>query len=306
MPGRTIPTEAELKAYLKEQSNWGRWGPDDELGTVNLITPEKRLQAAGLVKSGRVVSLARQLRTDSSPSNPRPVFHGVRTIDHGSGGVALDHFAIDFHGYTTTHLDAICHFWGADGMYNGRDPKTELTFEGATFGSIEPWSRGIVTRGVLLDIPKLRGEPYVTEDQPVHGWDLEDAAAAQDVTIEPGDALVVYCGREAWQAASPDAVYKTPNQPAPGHHASCLEFLREKDVAVLVWDFLDASPSGYWVSSAIHTGIHAFGLALLDNALLEPLAQACADEGRDEFMLTVAPLNIPGGTGSPVNPIALL
>ena len=80
MPGRTIPTEAELKAYLEKRSNWGRWGDDDELGTVNLITPDKRLQAAGLIKSGRVVSLARQLRTDSSPSNPRPVSYGLRAL----------------------------------------------------------------------------------------------------------------------------------------------------------------------------------------------------------------------------------
>jgi kynurenine formamidase len=303
---RRQPSSDEIAAYLKEKSNWGRWGKDDDLGTINLITPEKRLAAAGLVRSGRTVSLSRPLRKDPDAGNPRPTLHGVRTMDLGAAGAAADFIGIDFHGTVTTHIDAICHFWGDDGIYNGRAPDTVLGFDGASFGAIDRWSGGIVTRGVLLDIPKLRGKPYVDNDEPVHGWDLQDAVSAQGVSVEPGDALVVYMGREAWQAANPDRPYHTrPDASSPGLHSSAISFLRDHDIAMLVWDCLDARPSGYTIGPAVHMCIPAFGLALLDNALVQPLAEACGEEGRYEFMLTIAPLNVPGGTGSPVNPIAL-
>jgi kynurenine formamidase len=307
---RQLPTSDEIGAYLKDKSNWGRWGKDDDLGTINLITAEKRLAAAKLVKSGRTVSLSRPWNKEPGIGNPKPALQGMRKMTLGAGGAAGDFIGIDYHGNATTHIDALCHFWGAAGIYNGRSAEDVLGFDGATFGAIDRWSGGIVTRGVLLDIPKLRGEPYVDADNPVHGWDLEDAAKAQGVSVEPGDALVVYMGREAWQAANPESPYHAnPEETSPGLHGSAVSFLRENDVAVLVWDFLDARPSGFGdfrVGLAVHMCIPAFGLALLDNALLEPLATACAEEGRYEFMLTIAPLNVPGGTGSPANPIALL
>jgi kynurenine formamidase len=121
--------------------------------------------------------------------------------------------------------------------------------------------------------------------------------------LEPGDAVCVYSGREAWQAAHPDRVYGP--DPRPGLHVSCLPFLRDHDLAVLVWDMMDLAPNGYELPWAVHGAIFAYGVALLDNALLEPLARACAEERRWEFMLTIAPLPVVGGTGSPANPLAL-
>ena len=119
----------------------------------------------------------------------------------------------------------------------------------------------------------------------------------------------VNSGRDAWQAANPNTPYGRPYgagpQERPGLHVSCLPFLRDHDVSVLVWDMIDHSPIGYDVSWAVHAAIFAYGVALVDNALLEPLARACIEEGRDEFQLTVAPLVVAGGTGSPVNPIAV-
>jgi kynurenine formamidase len=151
--------------------------------------------------------------------------------------------------------------------------------------------------------------PYVTLDKPVHGWELEDIARAQGVAIEPGDALVVYIGREALQADHPEKYYGvpfgTPNPERPGLHASCLPFLRDHDIAVLVWDMMDHMPTGYDIPWSVHGAIFAYGIALLDNALLQPLAEVCAQEGRYEFMLTIAPLKVIGGTGSPANPIVL-
>lgn len=300
MAEQRVPTRDEVLGYLRERRNWGRWGADDQRGAVNLITPEKRVRAAGLVRSGRSVSLSRDVPVLPGRHNPMPAQHFMRI---GDGGV-VDYYGLIYHGYVTTHVDALCHVWDGEGMWNGRDPKQEITSAGAAFGSIEHWRDGITTRGVLLDVPKFRGEPSVTIEKPVHGWELEEIAQAQGVTIEPGDAIVVHSGRERWQAAHPDWSGYRP--PSPGLHASCLPFLRDHDVAVLVWDLMDANPNEYGVPWTVHGAIFAYGVALVDNALVEPLAQACAEEGRYEFMLTLAPLPWVGGTGSPVNPLALL
>jgi kynurenine formamidase len=188
-------------------------------------------------------------------------------------------------------------------MWNGRNPDQVITFDGATWGSVEHWKEGIITRGVLLDVPRHRGQPFVTQDNPIHGWELEDIAKEEGITLEPGDALVVYGGRDKWNEVNP-IWGGNPNE-RPGLHASCLEFIRQSDCSLLVWDMMDFTPNGYDLSWTVHGAIFAYGIGLLDNALLEPLAEVCAEEGRYEFMLTVNPLRVVGGTGSPVNPIAL-
>ena len=299
MPGEPARTAAEALSFLRERRNWGRWGADDQRGAINLITPEKRVRAASLVRTGRSVSLSRDIPTVPGRHNPAPATHWLRVMDVA----VVDHIGIAYHGYVTTHVDALCHVWDEAGMWNGRDPKIEVTSQGARFGSIDHWRDGITTRGVLLDVPKFRGEPSVTIEKPVHGDELEAIAKAQGVTLEPGDALVVYSGREAWQSANPDWSGYRP--PSPGLHASCLPFVRDHDIAVLAWDLMDAAPNEYGMTWTMHGAIFAYGVALLDNALLQPLAEACAEEGRYEFMLTFAPLPVVGGTGSPVNPIAL-
>ena len=307
MTERNVPSHDEVLSYLKDRSNWGRWGPDDEMGALNLITAEKRIAAARLVRSGRALTLSRYFPKTPGIGNPHPAQHYMQVIERelGDGGGALDYYGIFYHGRAATHIDALCHVWGTDGMWNGRDPRKEVGYDGAKFGAIDKWADGIMTRGVLLDIPRLRGEPYVTQEKPVHGWDLEDAAKAQGVTIEPGDAIAVYCGREKWQEAHPEDVYGTINpKRKPGLHASCLPFLRDNDVSVLAWDMMDHQPEGYEISLPVHAAIFAYGIALLDNCLLQPLAEACQEEGRYEFMLTVAPLKVAGGTGSPANPVA--
>jgi kynurenine formamidase len=178
-----------------------------------------------------------------------------------------------------------------------------ITFDGAIWGSVEHWKEGIVTRGVLLDVPRHRGEAFVTMDKPIHGWELEDVARAEGIALEPGDALVVYGGRDNWDTVNP--IWGSDPAGRPGLHASCLKFIRESDCCLLVWDMMDFMPNGYGIPWSVHGAIFAYGIGLLDNALLQPLAEACAEEGRYEFMLTVAPLRVVGGTGSPVNPIAL-
>ena len=304
--GRALPSQDEVDAWLTERNNWGRWGDDDERGAVNLIDAEKRLQALALARTGRVVSISRPYPKEPGPTNPHPAQHFIRRGDrpHDSGAV-VDYYGFIYHGHNHTHLDALSHVWDARGAWQGRDPDDFVTGEGVTFGDVTAYETGIITRGVLLDVPRHRGEPHVTVDRPVHGWELEEIAEAQGVTIEPGDALVVYSGREAYQAAYPTAFLGNREEPSPGLHTSCMGYIRDRDVAMLVWDLMDARPVDYELGWAVHPVLYAFGVALLDNALLEPLAGVCAEEGRYEFLLVVAPLRVPGGTGSPVNPLAV-
>jgi kynurenine formamidase len=298
-----VPERPEVLGYLHERRNWGRWGRDDQLGALNLITPEKRVAAARLVRTGRSLSLSREFPTMPSPGNPQPAQHWMRIVPRGRGGFAADFYGVFYHGWASTHVDALCHTWDEAGMWNGRDPAREITFDGATFGAVHHWKEGILTRGVLLDVPRHRGEPYVRQEHPVHGWELEEIAKAHDLRLEPGDAVCVYSGREAWQAAHPDHPYGP--EPRPGLHASCLPFLRDHDVAVLAWDMMDLTPNGYDLPWSVHGAIFAYGVALIDNALLEPLAETCAAERRYEFLLVLAPLRVVGGTGSPANPLAV-
>ena len=303
---RQVPAKEEVLAYLERDRNWGRWGDDDQVGAVNLITPEKRLAAARLVQSGRAVSLSREFPVTPAPNNPTPAQHYMKIVPRGeNSGHAADYYGVSYHGTATTHLDALCHVWDGNGMWNGRRPEESVTMDGARWGSVEHWKEGLTTRGVLLDVPRHRGEPYVTMEKPIHGWELEDIAQAQGVEVLPGDALLVYGGRESWNADG-NPLWGSNPQERPGLHMSCLKFIRQTDIALLVWDMMDFTPNGYGLGWAVHGAIFAYGIGLLDNALLQPLAEVCAAEGRYEFMLTVNPLRVVGGTGSPVNPIAIL
>lgn len=304
MPDRTPPTRDELIANLHGRRNWTRWGADDQRGAVNLITAEKRVQAAGLVRSGRIVSLSRDFPKTPGPGNPQPAQHFVQSFAReGRSGGVVDYYGILYHGHQTTHIDALCHVWDEDGMWGGRNPEREIGPNGARWGSIDLWRDGLVTRGVLLDIPRLRGQPFVTLEAPVRDWELEQAASSQGVTLQSGDALLVYSGLEAWKAANPE--YNPYAGSRPGLHASCARFVRDHDVALLGWDMMDATPNEYDLPWPVHGVLYSFGVGLIDNCLLQPLAEACAAEGRSEFMLTVAPLPVVGGTGSPANPLAL-
>jgi Putative cyclase len=301
-----LPTEDEVRGYFERCSNWGRWGPDDSAGTINLITPEKRREAAALVRSGRNISLAYPLNTVGGPGNWSPAQHFMRWGE----GFSMDYIGMYYHGYATTHIDALCHIFWQGKMWNGKPALEQMTTEGARSASVDAWSNGITTRGVLIDIPRFRDGPFVTLDQPVRRWEIEAAAEREGVDLLPGDAVIVYGGRRAFYAANPGAAFG--NIPSPGLHVDCMPVLKDHETALLGWDLMDARPSGYDLFGPggglpIHVlAIVYMGMPLLDNARLEPLAEACAEEGRWEFLLTVNPLHVRGGTGSPVNPIAVL
>jgi kynurenine formamidase len=188
-------------------------------------------------------------------------------------------------------------------MWNGRDPSSEVDTNGARFGDITAFGDGLITRGVLLDVPRYRQISHVAIGRPVTGAELEAIAGAQDVSVEPGDALLVYSGREAFVKEA--GRYGGVTEPRPGLESSCARFIRDRDVAVLAWDMHDSVPDVSGHPFPAHAVLYSYGVALIDNALLEPLARACAEERRYEFMFMALPLKIARGTGSPANPIAM-
>ena len=288
------PADAQAEDPLAYRRNWGRWGANDQMGAVNLITPEKRIQAAALVKTGRTVSFGRPFEPDQ---------HFMRFSQRGTGGSVVDYYGFLYHGVNVTHVDALCHVWDRNQMWNGRDPFKEIDSNGARYADITAFGSGLVTRVVLLDVPRHRGTSHVTVDRPVEGTELEAIASKQKVSVLPGDALFVYSGRESYVRVS--GPYVSAPNPRPGLAVSCAKYIRDRDVAVLGWDMHDALPDKNGLPWPGHGVVYSYGVALLDNALLEPLAQACAEEGRYEFMFMALPLKIPRGTGSPVNPVAL-
>lgn len=298
------PSVDEYEGYKERFTNWGRWGEGDELGTLNHITPDVRLAAAGLVREGRSISLARPLATAARLSgmrNAQPAEHRVQS----SGMGCSDYVGVSYHGFANTHVDGLCHIFTSDGkMYGGR-PASDVQTDGARSNSIDAVREGIVTRGVLYDVTRHRGVSHVTLETPVHGDELEAVAAAEGITPRAGDAVLVRMGATAFWESNVDF---QPVHAAPGLHASALEFLYEHDAALLGWDLMEAPGQDALraPSLPIHSiAIPYMGLPLLDNADLEDLAAACEAEGRWEFMLTIAPLVVIGGTGSPVNPIAM-
>ena len=296
--------EEHLRSRLREQRNWGRWGLDDQLGTANLVTDTKRREAAATVRLGRTVSLSRPLPQRAPQSTPTMLQHYV----HTEPGVAFDYLGFDYHGMDFTHVDALCHNWGEEGLYNGRDPDVVFgtgssgTGRPVTWCDVDQLRDGIVTRAVLVDVPRHRGVSFVDLANPVDAAEVARICETDGVQVGPGDAIVLYCGRDAFDAASPKPWQE--RSPRPGVHASMLEFLRERDAAALVWDMMDAGE--YDTDVLVHAAVHALGLVLVDNAHLRPLVELCRAEGRQDFMLVVAPLRVVGGTGSPVNPLAVL
>jgi kynurenine formamidase len=295
----TPPARERVEAYFKELNNWGRWGHDDQRGTVNLITPAKQTAALTLARKGRTVSLARNI-------GPQPVlmYHATFPSKRERVDVVLDRFDLVYHGFTITHIDALCHVAWDGELYNGRPFADSVTAAGATWCPIDPLFDGITTRGVFLDVAAGRAEGYVTVGEPVTPKELDAVAARAGVTVQPGDAVVVRSGNEAFLKAHPDWVPRV--SPHPGLHISCLEWFREKDIAAISWDMMDERPSGYpGFGMSAHLAIPFLGLALVDNTDPERLARVCAEEGRNEFLFAATPIRLMGSTGAPAHPIAI-
>lgn len=302
-------TTEQFADLFAEVRNWGRWGADDERGALNFITPQMVAAAAALVRSGRTVSLSLALDTEVGPDNPSPVEHRMILTaedDIGSGSLRFgaDYLGLAFHGDAHSHIDALCHVMYEGAMYNGV-PEDRVTRTGADVEDIDVASTGIVGRGVMLDIPRLRGVPWLDAGEMVTADELEAAEQAQGVRLRTGDILYLRTGHHrrrldegAWDAAVAKA----------GLHATAMRLLHEREIAAFGADGDgDAVPNDCdAVLYPIHTlGMNAMGLHFMDSLQFEDLAEACEHEKRWEFMTVVAPLRLQRGTGSPVNPIAI-
>jgi len=299
-------TKADFERWMKQLSNWNRWGKDDQKGTVNLITAAKVKQAASLVKSGLTISLERKLDTVKSADNGDPFTHIMTNTSENpvAGAYAMDRYEISYHGYGHTHMDALGHAFLDGRMFNGY-PQSSVTKDGAQKNDITAFQNGVVTRGIIVDIPRLKGIPYMEPGAPIYVEDLEAWEKKTGVKIGSGDAVFIRTGRWARRAA------KGPwnaGEILAGLHVSVVPWLKQRDVAILGGDGAsDVMPSQVdGVSQPVHfLMLIALGSPLFDNCDLEAVAETAARLNRYEFMFTAAPMAVPGGTGSPLNPIAI-
>ncbi len=292
------PSEAEVLGYLETCSNAGRWGPADELGTLNLITAEHRLAAVRLVERGAVVSLSHLLSPEPDGLVRQEMLAPSRGIQSAS-----DRISIAPHGFAITHLDSLGHVAFGASLYNGRSAEAEITADGLGWGSIAAARGGIVTRGVLLDVAEATGREHLEAGDYVEPEDLDRAAEIGGISLEPGDAVLVRVGLGS------RITRDGPEDPTlrAGLAARCIPWFRERDVAVFGGDCIERLPSGYpSLPLPFHAlALGAMGLPILDNVDMERLRAACAEHGRREFLLVVAPLPIDRATGSAVNPLAI-
>jgi kynurenine formamidase len=293
-----------IDRWFEALSNWGRWGADDRRGALNLITDEKRVKAAGLVRKGISVSLARDAIKErigvSAPFEHRMVESSETPGAESAGDV----FSVQYHGYTQTHLDALCHIFHGDFMFNAF-PKNTVTNRGAAQLSVLEMKTGIFGRGVLLDVARAMDVPYLKSEDAIYPEQLDAAVKQTGTRLEPGDVMLVRTGR--WAREEREGRWDIEKGSA-GMHASCLPWLRDHDIAVLATDLAaDLMPSRVeGVRLPIHlVTIAAMGVPIIDNCDLEPLGTHCELEHRWEFLFLASPLAVPGGTGSPINPLAL-
>jgi kynurenine formamidase len=311
-------SERASKAYLdqvfEQVKNWGRWGPDDERGALNYITDDKRRSASRLVQDGVAISCSREFPVTPSPENPTPAQHmmvmaGDARDATGVPGLetALDYIGVAFHGMAVSHIDALCHVFVDGKMYNGFAAE-DVKSIGALHNSILVAGDGISGRGVLLDLPRLRGVDWLEPGEAVAATELMEAERTQGVSVEEGDLLLVHTGRDARRQAV--GVWDPVAEGLAGLHPDCAPWLHERRIAVLgcdgISDPLPNNAAPGWPIPIHQCCLVAMGVHLLDNLRLDRLAAACAERRRWEFWLTVAPLRIARATGSPVNPVAIL
>jgi kynurenine formamidase len=302
-------TAHEFRELFIAVSNWGRWDDDGERGALTHLTPARTVAAARLVRTGTTITLSEPLKTRAGIDVPEPADHHMTMltdVDIGSGSVrfAKDYVGVDYHNDGHSHIDAFSHVAFEGRLFDGK-PDRSVTAEGAQAGAIDVLKDALVGRGVLLDVPRVRGEPWIEPGEHVFREDLEAAERAQGVTVETGDILLVRTGHTRRQAELEP--WDTPNLKA-GLHPTTALFLADRQVAALGSDGnSDTAPSTTdGVAFPMHVlAINSMGVHLLDYLQFEDVARHCEAVGRWEFLFVAAPLRIVGGTGSPVNPTAI-
>src|SRR5262245_15411438 len=305
LPAQQAVDKATLDRWMQELSNWGRWGKDDQLGTVNLITAAKRKSAAALVKEGFAVSLSSDADTEKSADNEYPF--GREMIGTGTDPnpmFGMDIYTTRYHGKVLTHLDALSHMFYQGKMYNGYS-QDQVNRQGAQQLAVIAYKNGLISRGILMDIPRLKGVKYLELSTPIYPADLDAWEKKAGIKVGSGDIVFIRTGR--WARRAEKGSWNT-EVAAAGMHVTCARWFRQRDVALVGSDThgeLMPSPVpgvGFPVHQLL---LIAMGTPMFDNCDLEALGDAAAARRRWEFLLTAAPLAVPKGTGSPLNPIAV-
>ncbi|MFD6972316.1 cyclase family protein [Streptomyces sp. NPDC059979] len=297
----------EFDALFDAVRTWGRWAAADR-GAWNRVTAGHVQRATALVRTGTVVPMGRPWDTRPGPDNAKPALHymsDLGDVEAPEPSTYKDFLGVDYHGKGVSHLDALSHIAYRGRLYDGRAAREAVDAAGARFGAVADLGP-LVTRGVLLDLPAVLGVDWLEPGRAVHGQDVIDAERALGVTIGDGDAVLLRSGRFRRRRETGPW---DPGTASAGWHVDAVPLLAERAVALLGADGdSDVRPSPVeGLHSPVHTlAIAAMGVPLLDNLDLEALSAACAEAGRYAFLLVVTPLNVPGGTGSPVNPVAIL
>ena len=289
---------AEFDELFQRVKNWGRWGAADELGAANLLTDATRRRAIALAKTGTTVSLSHNLLTDKADDNGSPFEHTML------GANTMDTYRVSYHGYAHSHIDGLCHILYKGQTYNGYPTAEVNTPTGCVKLGIDNLKQGVITRGILIDIPLLRGVPYLEPGTAVYVEDIEAWEKKAGIKIGAGDAILLRTGRWARRdKVGPWAVGRS----AAGFHASIAPWIKARGVAFVGSDAAqDVVPSMVeGVALPVHVLLlTGMGINLLDNQNLEALSATAARLKRWSFMLTIAPLAVKGGTGSPANILA--
>lgn len=305
---------AAFDALFEELKNWGKWGPDDELGTMNYLTPEKIAAAASLVRTGRTVSMAIPINTVAGPDNANPAVHMMSLLHDTPVGDSDMTFAMCYlgmvsHGDCHTHMDALNHVAWKGQFYNGKSSSL-LTSRGSAWGGVTTYANGLVGRGVMIDAARHRGVDWLEPGDAVTRAEIESIEMETGVRLGQGDIMVFRTGHHARRLAlGPwDNGYPPAGQGKAGLHVDAVGLMHERKIAAFLPDGDgETVPSNVeGVPYPVHVlQMVAMGMFISDSLQLEDLARACEAEGRSEFMVCGLPLRLPGATGSPWNPIAL-
>jgi kynurenine formamidase len=302
-------TAEEFRDLARAVSNWGRWPDGGRRGALNHLTRDRIGSALALARTGETVSLSLPLRTEAGIDLPEPAVHHMTMltdVDIGSGSLrfAKDYVGVDYHNEGHSHVDAFSHV-AFDGLLFDGKPERSVTSQGALAGDIEVLRDGLVGRAVLLDAPRARGVRWVEPGEHIFREDLEAAEREQGVSAGPGDILLIRTGHQ--RRLTELGPWDTRNAKA-GLHPTAARFLAEREIAVLGCDGNnDTAPSTTeGVAFPIHVlAVNAMGVHLLDYLQFEDVVPRCEAAGRWEFLFVAAPLRIVGGTGSPLNPVAI-
>jgi len=304
-----------VRALAKRVSNWGRWGADDQRGTLNLVTPEVLRRAAGCVSEGRLFALGLAFGSEGPQTgavvgrfNPQHYMTAIGAPYGAPGGFHFSDDVVTMPLQCATQWDSLAHVHYDGLLYNGVPAGEALSTAGASRNGIDRVAEaGVATRGVLLDLARARGVPRLAPGTAVTPADLDAAVAAQGVELRPGDALCLRTGHMT--VFTQDGDRDTYLWQGPGLGIDCVEWLRERDVAAVCADntAIEVMPcEDPELFYPVHLlGIRDMGLLFGEMFDLEALAEDCARDRVYDFLLSAPPLRITGGIGSPVNPLAI-